>query len=340
MRFYSALKVISILLLISSCKSCTNNPLKVDVSEIPFELKLKRLDTALFDKDPDSLLTEIPELRKTFGAFFDVYCRSIINIRSVDDTALSVALKSFVTDPDMHAIYADTKKQYTDITFLNKELTAAFKHYKYHFPDSAPPVVVVNFSGLNYAVFTTDSVLAIGLEMFLGAESVYYQMLGLPQYMVRNMNRESLSISAVKGWAYNKFDNAVENKTLLDNMVFNGKILYLLDAMFPEMHDSLKISYKSEQLDWCKANEPSIWAHLLENKLLYTTDHNVLNKYLNEGPFTPGLPRESPGRIGEFTGWMIVKKYMQENPTITVKQLMAEKDAQKILAASKYKPKI
>lgn len=340
MRFFSALKVICVLVLISSCRSCENDPrIDVDISEIPFEVKIQRLDKDVFEKNPDSLLPKITALRKQYGAFFDVYCRDIINMQSANDTALAVGLKNFVTNPDISEIYKETQKIYPELSFLENDLTDAFKRYKHHFPDSNPPTVVADFSGFNYAVFTHDSTLAIGLEFFLGEKSIYYEMLAWPKYVVRNMNKASLPATALKGWALNKFENKEDQKTLLDNMVFNGKILYLLDALLPETHDSLIIAYKNSQLEWCKTNESFIWGHLLENKLLYSTDHNVLNKYTSEGPFTPGLPRESPARIGEFTGWMIVKKYMTENPQLTIAQLMAEKDAQKILAASKYKPK-
>ncbi len=340
MRFFPALKVVSVLLLISSCNSCNNDPrIDVDVSQIPFEIKIQRLDKDLFEKNTDSLLKEIPLLRKKYGSFFDAYCHNIINMQSVNDTALAVGLKGFITNPEISEIYKATAKQYTDITFLEKELTDAFRHYKFHFPDSNPPVVVTDFSGFNYGVFTHDSTLAIGLEFFLGKKSIYYEMLAWPKYVVRNMNKESLSATAVKGWALNKFESSNENKTLLDNMIYNGKILYLMDALFPEMNDSLKIAYKGAQLEWCKTNEANVWSLFLENKIVYSSDHNVLNKYMGEGPFTTGLPRESPARIGEFTGWMIVKKYMKENPAITLPQLMTEKDSQKILGASKYKPK-
>ncbi len=340
MRFFQALKVITIIMLIGGCKSCNNDPrIDIDISEIPFEVKIQRLDKDVFEKNPDSLLQEIPALRKKYGAFFEVYCRDIINMQSMNDTALSVGLKNFVTNPDISEIYKETQKIYPELSFLEKDLTNAFKRYKHHFPDSNPPTVVADFSGFNYAVFTHDSTLAIGLEFFLGEKSIYYEMLAWPKYVVRNMNKASLPATALKGWALNKFENKEEQKTLLDNMIFNGKILYLLDALLPETHDSLIIAYKNSQLEWCKTNESFVWGHLLENKLLYSTDHNVLNKYTSEGPFTPGLPRESPARIGEFTGWMIVKKYMSENSQLTIAQLMAEKDAQKILAASKYKPK-
>lgn len=340
MRFFSTLKVISVLVLISSCRSCEKDPrIDIDISEIPYEVKIHRLDKDLFDKNSDSLLHEIPELSKKYGAFFYVYCHDIINMQSANDTALAVGLKNFITNPDISEIYKETQKIYPDLIFLEKDLTDAFKRYKHHFPDSNAPRVVADFSGFNYAVFTHDSTLAIGLEFFLGEKSIYYEMLAWPKYVVRNMNKASLPATAVKGWALNKFENKEEQKTLLDNMIFNGKILYLLDALLPETHDSLIIAYKNVQLEWCKTNEAFIWSHMLENKLLYSTDHTMLNKYTSEGPFTPGLPRESPARIGEFIGWMIVKKYMTENPQLTIEKLMAEKDAQKILAASKYKPK-
>ena len=325
---------------IAGCKSCQNDPrIDVDVSEIPIEVRILRLDNDLFEKNSDSLLYEIPVLRKKYGAFFDIYCRDIINMQSVNDTALAVGLKSFVTNNDISEIYKETQKLYPDLEFLEKDLTDAFKRYKHHFPDSNPPTVIANFSGFNYAVFTHDKTLAIGLDFFLGEKSMYYEMLSWPKYVVRNMNKASLPTTAIKGWALNTFENKEDQKTLLDNMIFNGKILYLLDAFLPETHDSLIIAYKNEQLEWSKSNEASIWSHFLEEKLLYSTDHNVMNKYMGEGPFTPGFPRESPARIGEFTGWMIVKKYMSENPQLTIAQLMAEKDAQKILASSKYKPK-
>jgi hypothetical protein len=97
-----------------------------------------------------------------------------------------------------------------------------------------------------------------------------------------------LPATAVKGWALNKFENKEGQKTLLDNMIFNGKILYLLDAMLPETDDSLIIAYKNSQLEWCKTNEAFIWAHLLENKLLYSTDHTSAEQVHERGPFYSG----------------------------------------------------
>ena len=66
-----------------------------------------------------------------------------------------------------------------------------------------------------------------------------------------------------------------------------------------------------------------------------------IQKYLTDAPFTPGLGdhNESAPKLGIWIGWQIVKKYMDKNPDVTLQQLMKETDAQKILHASRYKPK-
>ena len=62
-------------------------------------------------------------------------------------------------------------------------------------------------------------------------------------------------------------------------------------------------------------------------------------KFTSEGPFTTALSKQSAPRIGYWVGWRIVKQYMQENPDVTLEQLMKETDAQELLKKSKYIPK-
>lgn len=115
-----------------------------------------------------------------------------------------------------------------------------------------------------------------------------------------------------------------------------------MDQIMPEqMADTLKIGYTQKQLDWCKVFEADIWAYLIQNNLLYETNFNKIQVFLSEGPFTPGLGENnsSAPKLGVWVGWQIVRKYMEEHPELSLQQLMAETDAQKILTQSKYKPK-
>jgi hypothetical protein len=86
-------------------------------------------------------------------------------------------------------------------------------------------------------------------------------------------------------------------------------------------------------------NEGKIWAHFIQKSLLFETSHFKVNKYTGERPNVPEISARCPGRIATWIGWQIVKKYMAENPQVTLPQLMAQNDAQKIFTLSKYKPK-
>ncbi len=50
------------------------------------------------------------------------------------------------------------------------------------------------------------------------------------------------------------------------------------------------------------------------------------------------IHRGAPGRLGIWLGWRIAESYMEHNETVTLQELMAEGDAQKILEESYYKP--
>jgi uncharacterized protein YjaZ len=71
--------------------------------------------------------------------------------------------------------------------------------------------------------------------------------------------------------------------------------------------------------------------------LLQTIDNNVIKNYIGDSPKTQELGEAAPGNIGAFAGWQIVKKYMQKNPKLTLKQLMAV-DAETLFSEAKYKP--
>ncbi|MFD2147807.1 hypothetical protein [Mucilaginibacter antarcticus] len=139
------------------------------------------------------------------------------------------------------------------------------------------------------------------------------------------------------------FVESDDNKTLLSKMVYNGKILYFMDQVLPNVPDSLKIGFTSQQIKWCDDFKSTIWGYMLEQNLLYETDLQKIQTYINEAPFTPqfgGLQgNPSAPKLGVWTGWQIVKQYMEKHPDVTLQQLMVNNDAQQILNDSKYRPK-
>ena len=113
----------------------------------------------------------------------------------------------------------------------------------------------------------------------------------------------------------------------------------IFDANF-NFNDAEKIGYLSEQITWCQENESYIWRYFIEKELLYSTDSKLPNRFTNMAPFSKfylEIDNESPGRVGQWIGWQIVRSFMQNNKVSM--QEMIKMDAKELFEKSKYKPK-
>ena len=319
--------------------SCGENRLKVDVSDIPVEpVKIGRFDRGFFALNADNIATALPKLRGQFPGFADLYVKNILCPRGISDSSCVPEIIRFVTDKDMRAAFEDCQQTFPDLAKAEEQLGDVFRHYRYYYPNAPLPQVVGMMSGFNYAIAAADSAFSIGLEMYLGPKARYYEMIQFPTYKRVNMRKEYMVSDLVQFWMSKAFPEKGKSGTLLNEMVYKGKLLYLADALMPLEADTIKIGFTKAQLDWCAANEGNMWGFLIKNKLLYSNDITTVTKFTGEAPFTTGFVKESPGRTGVWIGWQIVRRYMENNPKVTFDGLMKEMDAQKILANSKYKP--
>ncbi|RYE14983.1 MAG: gliding motility lipoprotein GldB, partial [Sphingobacteriales bacterium] len=226
----------------------------------------------------------------------------------------------------------------------SEELTEAFKYIKYYYPKKQLPKIYAYFSGFQAQTSIGDGYFAIGLDMFLGANSKFYPALvqTFPHYVSRRFTPDNIVPRVIEGMAReDMFPEDEKDKTLLAKMVYNGKIMYFMDKVLPDVPDSVKVGYTTEQMKWCNDYKADIWGYFLEENLLYNADYLQIQKYLSEAPFTPGLgeKNESAPKLAVWTGWQIVRQYMDKHPEVTLPQLMADRDAQKILNESKYRAK-
>ncbi len=319
--------------------SCGNNPLDVDMSVIKIEpVNIQRFDRDFFSLTADNISWKLPELQKKYPGFTDLFVRNILCPAGINDSACIPDITRFINDKDMRGAFDNCQKVFPDMNGIEAELAEVFRHHKYYFPEINIPKVFTMMSGFNYSIATADSTFAIGLEMYLGNKSGYYDMMRIPNYKRATMQKEYIVADFSRAWMINRFPNKSKSGTLLSEMIYQGKLLYLSDAMMPDSEDSLKIGFTKKQLDWCVEHENDMWGYLIKNKFLYSNEAEVILKFTGEGPFTTGFVKESPARTGVWMGWRIARKYMNEHPKITLEQLMQENDAQKILSLSKYKP--
>jgi gliding motility-associated lipoprotein GldB len=321
-----------------SCKQSK----KPDVSHIKLDIKIQRFDKDLYQgKNKDINKINI-FLHQKYGFFYDDYTQRMVGNPSLPNAAIIEGL--YKSQP-----YADVNKEvdsiFPNLTQVEKDLTESFKYIKFYYPKAKIPRFISFISGFAYQIPVGDNYMGIGLDMFLGSNSKFYEAIvaSSPRYLSRRFTPAYIVPRVTEEYAKQElFIANHEDQTLLSKMIYEGKILYFLGNVLPETAgDTVKIGYTERQLTWAKQFEGNIWALFLENDLIYQTDPQKIQNYLNDGPFTAGIGEKgySAPKLGIFIGWQIVKKYMEANPDITLQQLMADQDAQKILTKAKYKPK-
>ncbi|WP_316793299.1 gliding motility lipoprotein GldB [Pedobacter frigoris] len=324
-----------------SLLSCTQST-KPDVSTIHLDVKIARFDQDLYaGKSKD--ITETDEfLKKKYGWFYNDFTNRMVGNGEYSSREI---LTTLYKDQAYTDLSRESDSVFKDITPINNDLTQAFKYIKYYYPKAQIPQFISFISGFAVQTPIGDNYMGIGLDMFLGKDSKFYKAIvqSVPGYLSRRFTPEYIVPRVAETYAREElFKERDEDRTLLAKMIHNGKILYFMDQVLAdEVPDSVKIGYTKSQIEWCKEFEADIWAYYLENNLLFETDYQKIQVFLSEGPFTPGLgeKNESAPKLGVWIGWQIVKKYMKNNQEVSLQQLMMETDAQKILNASKYKPK-
>jgi hypothetical protein len=173
--------------------------------------------------------------------------------------------------------------------------------------------------------------------MYLGSEYKFYPSM-YPKFMFEKFKPEYLTANAMNVASTMFFDIEPNDNTLLGGMIAAGIKLYFLDLVLPETEDYLKINYNPNNIDWCKKNETEIWKFFVKKDILYKSDPKDIKKFLQPAPNTSGMPVESPGNVGAWIGWQIVRKYMERHPETSYEALI-KTDPVTVLNESKYKPK-
>lgn len=337
MRHFNKLFITAVLTVL--IYGCSHDKLDVDVTSIEVPVvKFMRFEKDFFAITPQNISVKSQELEKKYGAFYHMFVNTVQGRSLPNDTN---AILAFTSNKDMHDAYLETQKQINDADLQQLEtgLTDCLKRFKYHFPNrKLPKHFTTCMSGFDYSFAYPDSVMAVSLEMYLGRNNVFYKMLQWPQYQVRVLNKEFMLPDMVRGWLISEFDNGQPVNNLLNNMIQFGKVFYACDALLPETHDSIKIAYTTAQMNYCKEYEKNVWGYFAENNRLYENNMKTIGELTSDGPFTSAISKQCPPRIAMWIGWQIVRSYMKNNEKVSLDELMNEKDAQKILSKSKYRP--
>ena len=311
--------LVSFLILTSCAKKSSVNS---DVINIPMEVNLQRFDQEFVETAPQNFQV----LRQKYPSLLNTGATDSVWFQKRNDTLFQ-------------EIYAETQKQFSDLTELEKELKLLFQHIKYYFPNENPGRVVTLISEvdvMNRAIYA-DTLALISLDTYLGKDHKFYT--DFDAYLLTDFEKERIVVDLAEHFAAQRTITP-QDRSFVSQMVYWGKIMYAKELLLPKASENLLMGYTQEQLDWVKANEAQVWKYFVEGKYLFDNDVKLVARFIQRAPFSKfylELDQESPGSVGVFVGWQIVRSYM-ENNNVTLQEMLLQDDST-IFEQSKYKPK-
>lgn len=333
-------RVSVLMLLIFLSVACLNKKKLPDISHIAMPLTVQRFDRDFFSMDTIHVSMGLDSLQKKYPVFIKDYLYNILAAYPQPDSVL----KDVVLFRRTYAnVDSAVQQQFPNFNKYADQIATGFKYFHYYFPSYSLPHNIITYVGPLEGVGSalTTSGIAVGLQAYLGQQFPAYHTQYIseiyPDYASRRFEPQYIVLNSLSNILSDFYPEKKAGTPLIDQMIENGKRLYVLDACLPNVADSIKTGYTQAQLKGCIDHEKNIWSFFIQNNLLYETEPTQIAPYINDGPGTPELGPAAPGNIGKFTGWQIVKKWMKKYPDKTLAQLLAT-PAKQIFEEAKYQP--
>lgn len=325
-------------LLLLACNDLDKGP---DLKGTEVKMPLERFEQLFFAIDSNQLTAGLKGVMAKYPDFYPVFMRNILGVSgNPEEEATQQVSLMFLRG---YASVADSLGQkFGDFKKIQSEIETGFSYLKYYFPEYQPGKLITFVGPFDApGVALVDKGLAIGLQQYAGKEYSVYQVLDeqqlFPKYISRRFEPQFIPVSCLNAALGEMIPDSTIGRPLIEQVVEKGKRWYLLDKLLPKTEDSIITGYTLKQLAWCEENEGNIWSYLTQNENLNSIDPVVIQTYIGESPFTQGMPEASPGNIGQWIGWQIVKKYAADHKT-ELRDIL-KMDARKLLEEAKYKPK-
>jgi hypothetical protein len=293
-----------------------------------------RADSAVFEY----IVRELPDsVLDGYRDFLDVLGERVIYIGRTDSAGFYGRLKRYYSEPSLMGIYRDELALFTDVERTGREIDGGLDVLIGHFPEIRRPKVMMHVSGLNQSVIVTDSFVSISADKYLGSDYGAYKLF-FSEYQRLNMRPDRMAMDCLLGFAMANMPFTGDADVLLDRMVYEGKLRYLLSRLLPGREEREYVGYTVGQYEWCNDNCGRVWRLLHGGGRLLAPDRIATAGYFQDAPQTALLPAGAPGRVGVWFGYRIVSDYMALHPETGLKRLMEMTDYRLLLTESKFRP--
>jgi len=271
-----------------------------------------RFDSAFFAMDSLHFESDLAKLVQAYPQFSADYFNRILMLSSKKESKKILAFyKAYLP------IYQATTKiqAYKKAT---PEIAEAFKRFHFYFPSYSLPTQLIYFIGPleTYGNIVTKDGLAIGLQLYMGAESSWYFSEQIntiyPTYISRQFAPEYIVINSVQNILNDYEPLSINGKQLIEKMIEIGKRQYILSQCLPNASDTLILGYTDSQLKAIKENAGDIWTFLSNENRLFSADPNLIAAILTEAPYNDYFGEDIPGNVGKYIGYRIVQSWMNQ----------------------------
>lgn len=332
------IKLLLSIVVLSILFSCTYKS-KPDISNIRLKVSVKPFNKDLFLIDTLNMNEGLKSMSQKYGNYWLLYNIGVIETGNPKDENFPFYIENFIKDKSIREINDTCVKVFSDISSIESELSLSFRYLKYYIPKIKIPDVYFHISGFNQSIIVDSNIVSVSIDNYLGEKCKFYDMIPIPipLYARENMSKERIPYDVMQAIAMTTFPFEPKRANLISNMIYHGKIFYFMSKMFPNSEESEIVGYNELKYKWSEDNESSVWAFFIENNYLYSSDFFVISKYINNAPYSSGMPIESPGKVSTWIGLQIVKEFMKSN-NVSLIDLMNNNDYEDILRESNYQP--
>lgn len=329
--------IILITLFVLSLPACSSQTQNASGYKDAPAVEIHRFDKALLQWLESGDDAQKKVLTDDYYQMLDLTGKGILNVQTPEREDFFTKLSSYYSEPTLRGLYRDAVSNFENTDDMEKTLGQAFAFLKDVFPQSQIPALYMHVSGFNQNVLVGDSALSLSIDKYLGAEYPLYKEF-FPDYDRRKMSKEFAVVDYIAGWLMSEFPFSGKENVLLDQMIYYGKIYYIVSLALPEVSIADILGYTAEDWQWCVDNEKILWKNIITRKHLYTPDNTTTQKYFSNHPCT-FLADKAPGNLGIWVGIRIVEKYIGETKASPSALMNAMPEAaQEFLSASKYRP--
>lgn len=319
-NFKYSLSITVLLLFLISCK----NELKIpkEILNVSAPISIERFDKAFYNVTPTSL----DSLQGEYPFLFPMQYSQEFWLEKSRDTL-------------QQELVSEVSKVFPNNEMLEKELQLFFKHLKFYYNEIEIPKIITLISEVDYKsrVILRKNLLLLALDCYLGENHHFYDDISL--YLAQDFEKELLVVDVAMAYT-NKIITKPDRRTFLSNLIMYGKRLYIARQLLPKKTVAQVFSYTPDEWQWNVDNESLIWRYFVDQELLYSSDRNLLPRFLYPAPFSKfyrAFDSQSPDRVGQFVGYQIVNAFMQNN-NVSLQELK-HISSETIFSQSRYKPK-